>query len=399
MNCSLLLSRSFQQIGQHQLCHGVKPVQTMLLMQISKTSLLAHPSRMFSQSQRVMLQDRGRSGQSQKKRPSPPGATGMTQQQRNQADAAIANQKKGMIEVWVPKKDITGRKTIGGSYMVSTFLGFTSPVQWVYHRINEQIEAPRVYLQLPGQPRQEIRTVEAMKMARDQGLDLIEVSRAEGQSRFASTVCKIDKYSKYLFDMQKAKSQTVIQQKLKEVIIGTKIADNDLETKVNQSIRMLERGNLVRVIIQFAKGEQGDDEFARGILDTIFGAVSEVGKWKDEPYYKMLPRPNGDLAVATLSPLKKIKRTKSKPLPSASEEQEQPEVEGEEAMNARDKKRLERLSQKHTVDGQGVQLVSPEIRGKHSKKALEKSIARRRGQNKEKPSMEDNYEEPRDYSD
>src|SRR6185436_12090118 len=91
-------------------------------------------------------------------------------------------------------------------------------------------------------------TSQAMEMAREAGLDLVEVAADE-----RPPVCKILDYGKMRFhNSQKSnKSARVRQQKLKEIRVRPKTGDHDVDTKVAQARRFLEHNDKVQVTVLF----------------------------------------------------------------------------------------------------------------------------------------------------
>ena len=117
-------------------------------------------------------------------------------------------------------------------------------------RINDRIRAPQVRLiddegeQLGVTP-----TAEALKMAREKELDLVEVSPTA-----SPPVCKLMNFGKYTYQMKKKaseakKHQTKIQ--VKEVKFRPKIDEHDYTFKKNNALRFLNAGDKVKATIMF----------------------------------------------------------------------------------------------------------------------------------------------------
>src|SRR5262245_47935804 len=112
-----------------------------------------------------------------------------------------------------------------------------------HQRVNEQIRISPVRLIGPnGEQVGVIPTSQAMEMAREAGLDLVEVAATE-----RPPVCKIMDFGKFKFlQKQKAKDKTKTHhQKLKEIRLRPKTGEHDIETKVNQAKKFLEHKDKV----------------------------------------------------------------------------------------------------------------------------------------------------------
>lgn len=118
-------------------------------------------------------------------------------------------------------------------------------------RRNEQIRVPKVLLIKDGQNMGTYPTFEAIKMAREEGMDLVEVSPNANPP-----VCSIIDYGKFCYEQQKKKkSQKGGQQKEKDISFRYVIDDHDLLTKANQARTFLEKGYRVKLIVKFKARE------------------------------------------------------------------------------------------------------------------------------------------------
>ena len=117
-------------------------------------------------------------------------------------------------------------------------------------RINEMIRVREVRLiDDEGNQLGIVATQEALKMAKDRDLDLVEVSPNANPP-----VCKILDYGKYKFEQEKKlrdskKNQKVL--KLKEIRMQPKIGSGDLDTKAKHIQEFLDEGDKVKVTIRF----------------------------------------------------------------------------------------------------------------------------------------------------
>lgn len=92
-----------------------------------------------------------------------------------------------------------------------------------------------------------VQTGQALQIAQDRGLDLIEVA-----SKTSPPVCKIGDFGKFQYQKEKQARQQKVHQKksgLKGIRIGLNTAKHDLELKVNQAENFLKKGYKVRIEI------------------------------------------------------------------------------------------------------------------------------------------------------
>ena len=90
-------------------------------------------------------------------------------------------------------------------------------------------------------------TSQAMEMAREANLDLVEVAANE-----RPPVCKILDYGKFRYQQSRKKTKTKVhQQKLKEIRVRPKTGDHDVDTKINQARKFLEHKDKVLVNVLF----------------------------------------------------------------------------------------------------------------------------------------------------
>jgi translation initiation factor IF-3 len=142
--------------------------------------------------------------------------------------------------------------------------------------INEKIRVREVRLiDESGRQLGIVPTVDAMRMAREQELDLVEVS-----PKTAPPVCKIMDYGKYKYQVAKKaaeakKKQTVIQ--IKEMKLGLKIDEHDLEFKIKHIRGFLDDGDKVKVIVMFKGREMLHQDMGEKLAQKIVDSVKDVG--------------------------------------------------------------------------------------------------------------------------
>jgi len=156
-----------------------------------------------------------------------------------------------------------------------------------------------------------VETRQALEMARQAGMDLVEVAP---QSR--PPVCRIMDYGKWKYSQskreQKAKSHRH-EAELKQVRIRTpKIGDHDLEIKVSRARGFLERGDRVQFSLMFRGRELAHIEEGRKVFQRIGAELEDVGKVDQHV------RREGRRITMSLTPTGKQSKPKQ-PKPQAAE--------------------------------------------------------------------------------
>jgi len=116
----------------------------------------------------------------------------------------------------------------------------------------------------------------ALRMAEEQGLDLVEVAATA-----RPPVVRIMDYGKYKFEMAKQarvakKKQHVIE--LKEVKFRPGIDDHDFDTKTRHARRFLEEKNKVKVTMMFRGRQVAHPELGQLVLDRVANELADIGK-------------------------------------------------------------------------------------------------------------------------
>lgn len=120
---------------------------------------------------------------------------------------------------------------------------------------------------------------QALDMARDAGLDLVEVAPNE-----RPPVCKIMDYGKFRYEQtRKAHKSKSHQQKTKEIRVRPKTGDHDIEVKVNQARKFLEHHDKVLVYVMFRGREMQHIEEGKRIIDSILEQLADVSKVEKTP--------------------------------------------------------------------------------------------------------------------
>ena len=150
------------------------------------------------------------------------------------------------------------------------------------HRINEKIIAREIRLVIEGQEPMVVSTSEAIKMADEQELDLVEIS-----PNAVPPVCKIMDYRKFLYNQKRKQKELKAKQSkivLKEVRFGPDTDDHDFNFKLAHARKFLEEGSKVKAYVFFRgrtivfkdRGEILLLKFAQELSDI--GAVEQLPK-------------------------------------------------------------------------------------------------------------------------
>jgi len=149
-------------------------------------------------------------------------------------------------------------------------------------RVNEQIRYSRVRLISESNEQVGIiPTHEALNMAREAGLDLVEVSPTA-----EPPVCRIMDYGKWLY--QQKRKQKLNQKKqhsitLKEIRLRPKIDDHDREIKISHAAKFLEKGHKVQFTILFRGREMMHQEYGIEMFNEILNTLADTAKLEREP--------------------------------------------------------------------------------------------------------------------
>ncbi len=155
-------------------------------------------------------------------------------------------------------------------------------ISTVESRINDRIRSPRVRLiGVDGSQLGIFNTPDALKIADDQDLDLVEVAPDADPP-----VCRIMDYGKYRYEQaikaKKArKHQTTVQ--VKEIKFRPKIDIHDYETKKKHVVRFLEAGAKVKVTIMFRGREMVHAERGLMILERLSADLGGLAIIENEP--------------------------------------------------------------------------------------------------------------------
>ncbi|MBU6308265.1 MAG: translation initiation factor IF-3 [Planctomycetes bacterium] len=161
------------------------------------------------------------------------------------------------------------------------------------HRINEQIRiTPIRVISAEGGQLGIISTDEAMSLAREAGLDLVEVAPNE-----KPPVCRIMDFGKFKYQQKKKHHKTHVHHaKIKEIRLRPKTGEHDIEFKVNQAKGFLLHKDKVVVSVVFRGRELAHIDEGQRVMKQIVEQLEPVSK------VEAPPQQMGRRLVCTLSP-------------------------------------------------------------------------------------------------
>ena len=138
---------------------------------------------------------------------------------------------------------------------------------------------------------------EALKVARERGLDLVEVS-----PNAVPPVCRIQDYGKYLYEKDKSERAARKKQKVitvKEVKFSVTVDEHDYQTKKNQAVRFLSEGDKVKASLRFKGRQMAHRDLGYNIIHRLIQDIGDAGT------VEFMPRMEGTTLHAILAPGKK----------------------------------------------------------------------------------------------
>ena len=173
-----------------------------------------------------------------------------------------------------------------------------------FYRVNERISAPQLrVLGSDGKQIDVLGRLEALNLARNEGLDLVEIAPMANPP-----VAKIIDYKKFLYQEEKKHREEKRKAKVsetKEVRLGPFMSDNDIQTMVSRAKGFLEDGNKVKFVVKFRGRQIIRSNFGFELLTKVFKTLEDVSKVDKEP------RLEGKQILAIVSPERKNKNAKT----------------------------------------------------------------------------------------
>ena len=152
-------------------------------------------------------------------------------------------------------------------------------------KTNDRIRAPQVQvIGSNGENLGTLNTQEAIKIAKEEGLDLIEIS-----PNASPPVCKIIDIGKYKYDLQKKANKAKKKQKiinLKEIKLRPTTEIHDYNFKIKNAQKFLSKGDKVKFSVQFKGREMQHTKLGYDLMNRIINDTSKVGKVEVRPKFE-----------------------------------------------------------------------------------------------------------------
>ena len=166
-------------------------------------------------------------------------------------------------------------------------------------RINDKIRAREVrVIDENGEQLGILAPFEALKIARERGLDLVEVSPSA-----VPPVCRIQDYGKFLYEKDKSDRAARKKQKIiviKEVKFSVTVDEHDYQTKKNMAVRFLGEGDKVKASLRFRGRQMAHRDLGYNIINRLILDIGETG------VVEFMPRMEGTTLHAIIAPGKKL---------------------------------------------------------------------------------------------
>ena len=124
-------------------------------------------------------------------------------------------------------------------------------------------------------------TEEALALAAEVGLDLVEIS-----PNAVPPVCKVMDYGRFKYQAQKKAAEARKKQKtveVKEIKMRPNIDTHDYDVKMRAMRRFFDEGDKVKVTLRFRGREMAHQELGVQLLDKVKGETLELAKVESEP--------------------------------------------------------------------------------------------------------------------
>ncbi len=149
-------------------------------------------------------------------------------------------------------------------------------------KANERIRSPQVQvISSDGKNLGTLATQEAINVAKQEGLDLIEISPNANPP-----ICKIIDVGKYKYDLQKKANKAKKKQKiinLKEIKLRPVTEIHDYNFKIKNAQKFLEKGDKVKFTVKFKGREMQHTHLGDKLMDRIINDTAELGKVEVKP--------------------------------------------------------------------------------------------------------------------
>ena len=152
-------------------------------------------------------------------------------------------------------------------------------------KANERIRAPQVQvISSDGKNLGTLSTQEAINIAKQEGLDLIEIS-----PNASPPVCKIIDIGKYKYDLQKKAHKAKKKQKvmnLKEIKLRPVTEIHDYNFKIKNAKKFISKGDKVKFTVKFKGREMQHTELGKDLMNKIIEETKDVAKVESKPKFE-----------------------------------------------------------------------------------------------------------------
>ena len=180
-------------------------------------------------------------------------------------------------------------------------------------RINDRIRAREIrVIDENGEQLGILPPFEALRIARERGLDLVEVS-----PNAVPPVCRIQDYGRYLYEKEKSERAARKKQKVitvKEVKFSVTVDEHDYQTKKNQAVKFLQGGDKVKASLRFRGRQMAHRDLGYNIINRLIQDIGEVA------VVEFMPRMEGTILHAILAPNKRPEGGQKRPQPPAPQQ-------------------------------------------------------------------------------
>jgi len=150
---------------------------------------------------------------------------------------------------------------------------------------------------LEGEQLGVFRTSEALRMAEEAGVDLVEIA-----PQAAPPVCRIMDYGKFKYQEQKRAHEAKLKQKqiqVKEIKFRPGTDEGDYQVKLRNLIKFLEEGDKAKVTLRFRGREMAHQEFGTRLLERVKADLEPYGQ------VEQMPKLEGRQMIMVIAPKKK----------------------------------------------------------------------------------------------
>ncbi len=165
------------------------------------------------------------------------------------------------------------------------------------HRINNKITSREVRLVIEGEEPQVLATADAIKLAEEQEMDLVEIS-----PNAVPPVCKILDYKKFLYNQKRKQKELKAKQSkivIKEIRFGPNTDDHDFNFKLAHAKKFLEEGSKVKAYVFFRGRTIVFKDRGEILLLKFAQELSDIGTLES------MPKLEGKRMIIMINPKKK----------------------------------------------------------------------------------------------